>query len=561
MFAIAPVHPWMGHQMTTDDRKRLLLPQFICDRHCGRVAMTTTNAVPESSDASTDPTTPRTPARESQFLSQNPHLQNPNLLDPSLAQSSDMASDMTSDIAADIAAVERPITGIKSGFDGQHPPDKGAIDACVHCGFCLSTCPSYRVLGTEMDSPRGRIYLMDAIAQGEAQLDETTASHFDSCLGCLACTSTCPSGVGYDRLLADMRPQLERNVPRGWGDRLIRGLIFNLFPYPKRLQALLPGLWLYQKSGVQALLRQTGWLDKISPQLAAMESVLPAVSAEMLRVQTPRRIAATGKRRYRVGMVLGCVQRSVLPEVNGATMRVLSALGCEVVIPQEQGCCGALPAHQGQEGQAQAIAKQMIQAFDRVQGDEPLDAIVINAAGCGHTLKEYGEILRDNPDWCDRGAAFSAQVQDIHEFLMTLAADRNLAGELQPITESGESLTVVYQDACHLLHGQKISSPPRELLGQIPGVEVREPVDAALCCGSAGVFNLLQPEIAEDLGEQKVGNLLATEAQVIASPNPGCTLQIQKHLPEDAQVPVYHPIQLLDHALRGEAIALPQGKH
>ncbi|MEM1427752.1 MAG: 4Fe-4S dicluster domain-containing protein, partial [Cyanobacteria bacterium P01_H01_bin.130] len=229
--------------------------------------MTTTNAVPDSSDAPTDPTTPRVPARESQFLSQNPHL-----LDPALDQSSETAE------TAETAPAAPPMAGMKSGFDGQHPPEKGVIDTCVHCGFCLATCPSYRVLGTEMDSPRGRIYLMDAIAQGEAQLDETAASHFDSCLGCLACTSTCPSGVRYDRLLADMRPQLERNVPRGWGDRLIRGLIFNLFPYPKRLQALLPGLWLYQKSGAQTLVRKTGWLGKLSPQLAAMESVLPAVS-------------------------------------------------------------------------------------------------------------------------------------------------------------------------------------------------------------------------------------------------------------------------------------------
>lgn len=489
--------------------------------------MPTTNATPESSQSPSSAIN-SIPVRESGFLSQNPHVSGMD----------------------DGSGLGGPL----QGFDGQHPPEKGVIDACVHCGFCLSTCPSYRVLGTEMDSPRGRIYLMDAIATGEADLDETAGSHFDSCLGCLACTSICPSGVGYDRLLADMRPQLERNVPRGWRDRLVRSLIFGLFPYPNRLRLLMPGLWLYQKSGVQRLVRQSGLLKRWAPELAAMDGVLPQLSREVLNPKTPERVAARGKKRYRVGMLLGCVQRSVLPDVNGATMRVLSALGCEVVIPKEQGCCGALPAHQGQEGQAQEIAKTMIRAFDGVQRDEPLDAIVINAAGCGHTLKEYGEILRDDPEWGDRGAAFSAQVRDVHEFLVEIGVER-VKGELRAITPEGEPLTVVYQDACHLLHGQKISSPPRELLKQIPGVELREPVDAALCCGSAGVFNLLQSEIAEELGEQKVENLLATEARVIASPNPGCTLQIQKHMPEEGRVPVYHPIQLLDCALRGEAIA------
>ena len=529
--------------------------------------MTATNTTPDSSKSAkkfsaTVPEVPpkigsgdRIPVRDSQFLSQNPHL---------------LEIESNSGVPGDGFAVEmRPkpeSLGDIQGFDSQHPPAQDVIDSCVHCGFCLSTCPSYRVLGTEMDSPRGRVYLMDAIASGEGALDETTASHFDSCLGCLACTSVCPSQVGYDKLLADMRPQIERNVPRHWRDRLIRALVFNLFPYPRRLQAVMPGLWLYQKLGLQRIVRQTGWLKKLSPQLAAMDSVLPDLPAKGLNPIAPRLIPAQGKRRYRVGMLLGCVQRAVLPQVNEATMRVLSALGCEVVIPPEQGCCGALPAHQGQENQAQNIAKQMIRAFEGVQQDEPLDAIIINAAGCGHTLKEYGEILRDDPQWRSRGVGFSAQVQDIHEFLADVVADGDFAGELRAIAPDAEPLTIVYQDACHLLHGQKISAPPRQLLRKIPGVELREPMDASLCCGSAGVFNLLQPEISEELGEQKVDNLLATGAQVIASPNPGCTLQIQKHLRERNQdhpdaalatVPVYHPIQLLDYSLRGEAIALP----
>ncbi|MGD1849492.1 MAG: (Fe-S)-binding protein [Cyanophyceae cyanobacterium] len=541
--------------------------------------MTATNTTPEPPKSAGEPlgnsasSGDRIPARDSQFLQQNPHLQDlqdPYLQGPYLFD--DPLGPLDGDLEGDLDVnLDGSLDGVPktariphpSAFDQQHPPAQSVIDSCVHCGFCLSTCPSYRVLGTEMDSPRGRIYLMDAIANGEAALDETTASHFDSCLGCLACTSVCPSQVGYDKLLADMRPQLERNVPRNWRDRLIRTLVFNLFPYPRRLQAVMPGLWLYQKLGLQQVVRQTGWLKKLSPQLAAMDAVLPNLPAKGLNPIAPRQIPAQGKRRYRVGMLLGCVQRSVLPQVNEATMGVLSALGCEVIIPPDQGCCGALPAHPGQENQAQDIAKAMIRAFDGVQQDKQLDAIIINAAGCGHTLKEYGGILRDDPEWQSRGAAFSAQVRDIHEFLAEVVTAGNFDGELRAIAP--EPLTVVYQDACHLLHGQKISTPPRQLLAKIPGVELREPMDASLCCGSAGVFNLLQPEIAEELGEQKVDNLLATGAQVIASPNPGCTLQIQKHLRERDQdhpdavlgkVPVYHPIQLLDYSLRGEAIAI-----
>ena len=428
------------------------------------------------------------------------------------------------------------------GFDSKHPPEQKLIDSCVHCGFCLATCPSYRVIGKEMDSPRGRIYLMNAINKGEATLDETTTQHFDSCLGCLACVSTCPSGVQYDQLIAATRPQVERNQPRNIFDKLIRILIFNLFPYPQRLQIFLPFFWLYQNLGLQKLVRVTGLLKKFFPRLAAMESILPKITRQSFGQNFPTEIPAQTEKRYRVGVILGCVQRLFFSPVNEATVRVLTANGCEVVIPQSQGCCAALPAHQGQEAQAQALARQMIDSFAETE----VDFIIINAAGCGHTLKEYHHILADDPIYAEKAKVFVAKVRDVQEFLMEVG----LTALLSAIAD--ENLTIVYQDACHLLHGQKISLQPRQLLAKIPNITLKEPVDAALCCGSAGVYNMLQPQIAEELGQQKVTNLLNTGAALIASSNPGCSLQIQKHLSQqNKSIPLFHPMQLLDFAMRG----------
>lgn len=444
---------------------------------------------------------------------------------------------------------ENPVTipgdevpGNLSGFDANHPPDPKLIDTCVHCGFCLSTCPSYRVIGKEMDSPRGRVYLMDAINEGEAALNEATVQHFDSCLGCLACVSTCPSGVQYDKLIAATRPQIERNYERSLPDTLYRKLIFNLFPYPNRLRVLLAPLMVYQKLGLQQLVRASGLLKRLSPRLAAMESNLPNLTLDAFYEPLPEVIPAVGEKRYRVGMILGCVQRLFFSKVNNATVRVLTANGCEVVVPKAQGCCAALPEHQGQREQAQAIARQMIDSFEGTN----VDFIIINAAGCGHTLKEYGHILEDDPNYREKAKEFAAKVKDAQEFL----ALAGLTAKLSPITD--KILTIVYQDACHLLHGQKISVQPRQLLRQIPNVQLREPIDAALCCGSAGVYNMLQPEVAEELGQQKVTNLLNTGAELITSANPGCTLQISKHLQQQGkEVPIVHPIELLDYSIRG----------
>ena len=435
---------------------------------------------------------------------------------------------------------------IVPSFDTKNPPSPELIDACVHCGFCLSTCPSYRIIGKETDSPRGRIYLMDGINEGDIPLSPAITQHFDTCLGCLACVTTCPSGVQYDQLIEATRAQVERNYPRSLPEQLLRQFIFATFPYPNRLRVLLAPLLVYQKLGFQKLLRSTGWLEKFLPeQITAMESVLPELTPDAFKDNLPEVIPAKGEKRYRVGMILGCVQRVFLPEVNNATVRVLTANGCEIVIPKSQGCCGALTHHQGQEAQTLELAKQTIDTF----ADLNLDAVLINASGCGHTLKEYGHILKDDPIYAEKAKVFSSKVKDVQEFLDHVG----LTAKLSPLQD--QPLAIAYQDACHMLHGQKISLEPRRLLRQIPNVQLRESVDASLCCGSAGIYNILQPEVGHELGEMKVNNLTDTGAEVIASANVGCITQIRKHLKlQNKNVLLMHPMELLDYSIRGKKL-------
>ena len=431
-------------------------------------------------------------------------------------------------------------------FDAKNPPNPKLIDACVHCGFCLSTCPSYRVIGKETDSPRGRIYLMDGINEGDIPLSTAISQHFDTCLGCLACVTTCPSGVQYDQLIESTRAQVERNHPRSLPEKLLRQFIFSTFPYPNRLRILLAPLLAYQKLGLPKLVRSTGWLEKFLPkQIAAMESILPELTPQAFKDILPEVIPAKVEKRYRVGMLLGCVQRVFLPEVNNATVRVLTANGCEVVVPKLQGCCGALSHHQGQEAQTLELAKQTIDAFANLI----LDAVLVNASGCGHTLKEYGHILKDDPNYAERAKLFSQKVKDVQEFLDHVG----LTAKLSPLQD--QPLAIAYQDACHMLHGQKISLEPRRLLRQIPNVQLRESVDASLCCGSAGIYNILQPEVGHELGEMKVTNLTDTGAQLIASANVGCITQIRKHLElQNKNVLLMHPMELLDYSIRGKKL-------
>jgi len=438
-------------------------------------------------------------------------------------------------------------------------------DPCIHCGFCLPSCASYRVLGTEMDSPRGRIHMLKAIDRGELPLDATVAGHFDSCLGCLACVSACPSGVRYDELIAATRPKLNAPELRSPWQRSFRALLFQLLPYPARLRALLQPLRLYAGTPLQAFARRSGFTRLLGPQLEAMERLLPALQPEAFGTSAPALIPARGRRRYRVGLVTGCVQRLFDPAVNRAAIELLCANGIEVVVPPEQNCCGAMTHHQGELEQTRSLAKDLLSSFEAVigagrpAGPEPLDAVLVAASGCGHTLKQLDEILAGEPEWAARGSAFATQVADIQEFLQRVGLSEEFVGRLQPLRHGDGSpasadrpLRLAYHDACHMLHGQGLSLQPRQLLRQIPHVRIVEAIEAGVCCGSAGIYNLVQPDEAAELGRIKAADLSGTGADLAVSANIGCSLQIRQHMESTARpIPVAHPVELLMRSATG----------
>jgi glycolate oxidase iron-sulfur subunit len=407
--------------------------------------------------------------------------------------------------------------GRLGAFAGPDAPDLDAIRTCVHCGICLPQCPTYRVLGQEMDSPRGRIYLIRAAAEGRLDLSETLARHLDLCLGCRACESACPAGVPFASLLEATRAQLGRRGLGGSSPLLAR-LIYGLFPHPRRVGLALRALRVYQNSGLGRLVRAARLL-RWSPRLAAMESLAPSVPRPE---PLPPAIAARSRRRGRVTLLLGCVQRHLYPSVNGQTARLLSLAGWDVSVPPRQGCCGALELHAGRLDTLRARARRLA----AVLGDA--DHVVTNAAGCGSAMKEYGH-------WAPELAGFAAKVRDVSELLV----DAELPlGRLDT--------TVTYHDACHLAHGQRIRSQPRELLGRIPGVRLVPLPDSDLCCGSAGVYNLFEPEVAERLLDMKVARIAEAGARIVAAGNPGCVLQIAKGCRQRRlAVEVAHPVELL----------------
>jgi len=441
----------------------------------------------------------------------------------------------------------------------------GATDPCIHCGFCLPSCASYRVLGTEMDSPRGRIHMLKAIEAGELALDATVAGHFDSCLGCLACVSACPSGVRYDELIEATRPKLNAPELRSPWQRSFRALLFRLLPYPQRLRALLQPLRLYAGTPLQRLARRSGLTRLLGPEIAAMEQLLPPLSAAAFSDSFPLVVPAIGRRRYRVGLVLGCVQRLFDPAVNGAAVRVLSANGIEVVIPPNQECCGAMTHHQGELEQTRELAKGLIDRFETVigagkaAGPEPLDAVLVAASGCGHTLKKYDELLAGNPAWASRAGAFTDRVADVQEFLDRVGLGERFSAQLRPLRHADGTvataerpLRLAYHDACHMIHGQGLRDQPRRLLRRIPHVQLLEAVEAGVCCGSAGIYNLVQPSEAAELGRIKATDLSSTGAELAVSANIGCSLQIRQHMPGTSRpIEVLHPVQLLERSAKG----------
>lgn len=446
-----------------------------------------------------------------------------------------------------MAHTQTPTVKLPSNFDAHHPPEKQYIDDCVHCGFCLPACPTYVLWNEEMDSPRGRIYMIKKAADGESPLDSRFKLHMDNCLGCMACMTACPSGVEYNKLIEPTRAQIERNIPRSLSERLFRRMIFATFPHPARLRLLALPLLVYQKSGLRALVRASGIMKLLPKQMAAMESLLPEVRSRQSVTGT---VSPKSSPRRRVGMLSGCVQQVFFSHVNAATARVLAAEGCEVVVPEEQGCCGALMVHSGLENEAIKLAKRMIATFEKAN----VDTIVINSAGCGSTMKEYGHLLHDDPEWAGRAAAFSAKCRDIAEVLC----------ELEPQSARHPlKFRVAYHDACHLQHAQGVREQPRRLLGGIPELQVAEIPEGSLCCGSAGVYNLLQPETANQLGDRKVDNLLTTGAEAVLSANPGCLLQLMNGLRRRGmkEMPAFHMIELLDASIRGiDADTLMRGR-
>jgi glycolate oxidase iron-sulfur subunit len=452
-------------------------------------------------------------------------------------------------------------SGAGSGaFDANHAPDPKLIDKCVHCGFCLPSCPTYVLWGEEMDSPRGRIYLMKSGLEGRADMSQTFVRHFDACLGCMACVTACPSGVQYSPLIEATRGQIERRYPRSFADRLFRRAIFSILPYPARLRIALAPLVVLQRvvgpsvaRGVESSDREFAAVRGLqSPgargfqpsdalhRLRAVWSLAPRVSWKSLTARVPARTPAIGARRMSVGLLTGCVQRLVFPNVNTATVNVLSAEGCDVIAPRDQGCCGALALHAGRLAEARAFARRTIVTFERAG----VDAIAVNAAGCGSSMKEYGQLLADDPQWSERAHAFAARVRDINELVAELGPP---VAHRRPI-----ALRVAYQDACHLAHAQGVRQQPRDLLQSIPGIELLPLADADICCGSAGIYNLVEPGTAQQLGDRKIGHIDAVKPDVIATANPGCTLQLRAAAARlGRDWPIRHPIEILDDSIRG----------
>jgi glycolate oxidase iron-sulfur subunit len=400
------------------------------------------------------------------------------------------------------------------------------IRKCVHCGFCTATCPTYVLLGDELDSPRGRIYLMKEMLETQAAPTAEVVKHIDRCLSCLSCMTTCPSGVNYMHLVDHARAYIEGRYPRPWGDRAIRALLAFVLPYPRRFRAALR---------MAQLAKPFGKLLRLSADLRPLVAMLQLAPAHVPARAISRTPAVPGAR-GRVVLLQGCAEPVLRPEIRAATVRVLARAGFEVVLAEGEGCCGALVHHMGREADSLAAARRNVDAWERAAKDGRLDAILVTASGCGTTVKDFGFMLRNDPDYAERAARASSLARDISEFL--IAADLP--------SGKAERIKVGYHAACSLQHGQKVVEAPRRLLEQA-GYRVTVPKEAHLCCGSAGVYNILQPEIAGRLGDRKASHLARLDADVIATGNIGCAVQIGQRL----AIPVVHIIELIDWAHGG----------
>lgn len=442
---------------------------------------------------------------------------------------------------------EHQITTAHIPFTGDDIPRDDIINTCVHCGLCLSSCPTYRETGLEMSSPRGRIYLMKAVADGRIGMEsDVFQEQMSQCLNCRACEAVCPSGVQYGAILEASRTQIEqardegRLPPHPWLVQLLRGGTFGvMFKHLALFRLFSRLMWLYQRSGVQLIARRSGVLKLF--KLDETETLLPPIS-DTFTVPQGQIFRAEGPARYHVALLPGCIMSTAFARVHEATIRVLQKNGCDVYLPPDQGCCGALHSHGGDLEGARELARQNIAAF----GGLGFDAVIVNAAGCGSTLKEYGHLLHDDPDWAERAEHFSHTVRDVSEFLASIELNTR---DLTPL-----DLRVTYQEPCHLAHAQRISAQPRALLRAIPGVSLIEMHESSLCCGSAGIYNVTQPEMAERLGNRKLDNAEATTADVLVTANPGCHLQLAGGLRRrGSAMQVLHIVELLDQAYRGQS--------
>lgn len=418
-----------------------------------------------------------------------------------------------------------------SVIDKPAAPD---LDRCVHCGLCLNSCPTYRELGVEMDSPRGRIYQMVQVSTGAAEITPSYIEHIELCLACRGCESACPSGVQYGRLVEAARAEIDARVKRPWHVRVLRGAVFNrLLPSRTALKIAGAGLYVYQRSGLAALARRLGI---VRGRLVELEGLAPEAQPPFFFRFYGQVLPPEGEGRYRVALLGGCIANISFARLNEATVRVLRKNGCEVSIPEGQTCCGALHVHAGVREKARELARRNIDAL--LSGG--YDAIITNAAGCGSTLKEYDELLEHDPEYADKARRFAAKVKDITEFLASI----ELNPEMREV-----SVTVTYQDSCHLAHGQKIRTAPRKLLRSIPGLVFREMPLSDLCCGSAGIYNVLHTDMSMALLDKKMANASGTKAEVIATANPGCMLQLAAGVRKfKTGQRVVHVVELLDEA-------------
>jgi glycolate oxidase iron-sulfur subunit len=416
-------------------------------------------------------------------------------------------------------------------------PQREDLDKCVHCGLCLNACPTYRELGLEMDSPRGRIYQMVQVANGEP-ITEAYQEHIDLCLACRGCETACPSGVKYGRLIEAARADIEQRTTRPLFARGVRKIVFDyLLPSRKLLRLAGAGLWLYQRTGMQRVVRASGILERLG-RLGEMESLAPSVEVPFFYRYMGRVFPARGEQKYRVVLLSGCIANICFARLNEATVRVLQANGCEVTIHDGQTCCGALHVHAGLRDSARKLARKNIDAL----ADAGFDAILTNAGGCGSTLKEYDELLEHDPAYADRARRFVSLMKDVNEFLASIGLNPKM-GEVRGV--------VTYQDSCHLAHGQRVRSAPRELLRQVPGLTLKEMPMSDICCGSAGIYNVLHTDMALALLEKKMRSVNSTRAERIVTANPGCMLQLRAGVERHGHGQrVSHVVEVLDEAYR-----------